>query len=242
MDAGDNGPVTIHWFAVAAPGASIRDYRWVLDPLDLFDETPRTNELTDVQHWSARSVSTTGATLGPFTVNGPKPQPHLLFIEAEDSYGLVSLGIVRLSITHVSFSNELLFVDDTRLMPDMSDGAGGVLPPTGAWPTAAELDTFLFARGGVPWRGRAPGTLSTPGIFNGYAYDTLGTRGISLDGSVPSTSASIEVPSRPKRTITRCESSTTWSLVTMVPSLPTRKPVPEPLPARIETTAGLAAS
>ena len=185
VDAGDNGPVTIHWFAVAAPGASIRDYRWVLDPLDLFDETPRTNELTDVQHWSARSVSTTGATLGPFTVNGPKPQPHLLFIEAEDSYGLVSLGIVRLSITHVSFSNELLFVDDTRLMPDMSDGAGGVLPPTGAWPTAAELDTFLFARGGVPWRGRAPGTLSTPGIFNGYAYDTLGTRGISLDGSVP---------------------------------------------------------
>jgi hypothetical protein len=59
------------------------------------------------------------------------------------------------------------------------------LGPTGTWPTAAELDTFLFARGGFPWKSYPEGTLSPPGIFNGYGYDTIGTRGVSLDGTVP---------------------------------------------------------
>ena len=58
-------------------------------------------------------------------------------------------------------------------------------PPAGPWPTAAELDTFLFARGGVPWRSYPAGTLSPPGIFSGYEFDTIGTRGISADGVVP---------------------------------------------------------
>jgi hypothetical protein len=47
------------------------------------------------------------------------------------------------------------------------------------WPSATELDTFLFARGGHPWRGTknpSSGVLSTSGLFAGYPYDTLGTR------------------------------------------------------------------
>jgi hypothetical protein len=52
--------------------------------------------------------------------------------------------------------------------------------PGGPWPSAAELDTFLYARGGVRWRYYIPvTTLSPPGIFNGYAFDTLGTRSLS---------------------------------------------------------------
>jgi hypothetical protein len=46
----------------------------------------------------------------------------------------------------------------------------------GVWPTAAELDTYFFARGGKPWRCYPAGTLSPVGIFQGYAFDTLGTR------------------------------------------------------------------
>ena len=87
-----------------------------------------------------------------------------------------------------------MFVDDTRRTPDDLDLKTHTYgPPRSEWPTAAELDTFFFARGGYPWRGY-PGspegppaptpTISPPGIFNGYSFDTLGTRGI-LSGIVP---------------------------------------------------------
>src|SRR5207247_1597482 len=48
-------------------------------------------------------------------------------------------------------------------------------PPRGEWPTAAELDTFLFAAGGKPYRCYPAGTLSPVGIFAGYDPDTLCT-------------------------------------------------------------------
>jgi hypothetical protein len=80
---------------------------------------------------------------------------------------------------------DLLIVDDTRLTPDARNPATGATdPPRGPWPTAAELDTFLYARGGVPWRDYPAGTLSASGILAGYDFDTLGTRGIA-DGNVP---------------------------------------------------------
>src|SRR5262249_46446823 len=43
--------------------------------------------------------------------------------------------------------------------------------------TKAELDTFLFAVGGKEWKCYPPagGVFSTPGIFNGYDFDTIGT-------------------------------------------------------------------
>jgi hypothetical protein len=173
-------PVTVNWFAQPTPGAGIRSYRWVLNAVDLTDETPRSNEETDWYHWSTRSPVTTSATVSL------DPGSHLFYIEVEDSNGLRSLGIVHIAAQDATFENGLLFVDDTRLIPDRRSGPGpGLDPPIGPWPTAAELDTFLFARGGFPWRSYPAGTLSSPGIFNGYAFDTIGTRGISLDGAIP---------------------------------------------------------
>jgi hypothetical protein len=61
----------------------------------------------------------------------------------------------------------------------------------------------------------------------------------SVDGSVPSTSAWTEAPS-PNLSVTLLLRPITWALVTIWPSASVRKPVPEPWPARTETTAGLA--
>jgi hypothetical protein len=176
-------PLTINWVAEAPQGADIRRYRWVLDLVDLTDETPRSDENKDWYHWSAWSRNTTSCTIGPFTINN---ESHLFYLEAEDNNGLKSLGIISFRVVRSTFEKSLLFVDDTRMRPDFRNGPPGTVDaPAGPWPTAAELDTFLFAKGGVPWRSYPEGTLSPPGIFNGYDYDTIGTRGISADGTVP---------------------------------------------------------
>ncbi len=174
--------ITFNWNATARTGSEIRRYRWVMDLVDLTDQTERSDEVRDWYHWSKWSRNTS-ATVGPFTVN---LETHRFYIEAEDNNGLTSLGIIFFRVVRPTFEKELLFVDDTRLNPDRLTGSGGTyLPPVGPWPTAAELDTFLFAKGGFPWRGYPEGTMSVPGIFNGYAYDTIGTRGLPPDGTVP---------------------------------------------------------
>ena len=176
--------ITFNWTATPPLGADIRRYRWVMDLVDLTDQTPRSNEFTDWYHWSAWSRNVTSTTVGPFLTNG---EQHFFYIEAEDNNGLVSLGIINFRVVKSTFDKPLLFVDDTRMRPDFRSGpvGGPVDPPLGPWPTAAELDSFLFARGGFPWKSYPTGTLSVPGIFNGYAYDTIGTRGVSADGTVP---------------------------------------------------------
>jgi hypothetical protein len=183
--------VVFNWFAVPPQGSTMRRYRWVMDLQDLNDQTARSNEETDWFHWSQYSLTNTQAIIGPFEAG---QAPHLFYIEAEDSNGLRSLGIIRFTVVRATFENDLLFVDDGRLTPDKTLRFGQVEPPEGEWPSAAELDTFLFARGGVPWRGYPEGTISQPGIFKGYgrpsagvigggigqtlAGDTVGTRGI----------------------------------------------------------------
>jgi hypothetical protein len=70
-------------------------------------------------------------------------------------------------------------VDDTRLEADKFSAATHCpFVYTRPWPSAAELDTFLYARGGVPWRCAQgdPSANSVPGLFTGYRFDTLGTR------------------------------------------------------------------
>jgi hypothetical protein len=166
---------TIRWFAIPPSGADIVGYRWVLDPEDVYDGTSRVDD-SDVHHWS-RQDSTTSVTLGPFTA-GPKGSSDLLYVEAEDTIGNRSLGILNLVTIDLRFNRELLIVDDTRLKPDQLLATGCVDRPRGLWPSAAELDTFLYARGGVDWQCYPPGTLSSPGLFSGYSYDTLGTRGL----------------------------------------------------------------
>lgn len=178
-------PVTFQWFAVPIAGRGMRSYRWTLDPPDLFDETPRNPEDTDLGRWSAPSLNTTSCTLGPFNPAPPKREVHTLYIEAQDDAncgfgpGDRSLAIIQFAVVPSNFASDLLIVDDTRYAGDMVQ-AGQTCPnaPAGAWPNAAELDTFLYARGGVPWQCYPGGASSTPGLFAGYAFDTLGTRGL----------------------------------------------------------------
>jgi hypothetical protein len=177
-------PLKFNWSAVPLSGAEMRSYRWVIDLADLGDQTPRIDEVTDWNHWSQPSLQTTSATIGPFQPPGNGRENHLLYIEAQDNNGLVSLGIVRFMVVPRVFSDEnsLLIVDDTRLLPDNAvfpfDPAhpDSLQPPPSGWPSAAELDTFLLARGGVRWRMTPNGTLSPPGIFAGYHFDTVSTR------------------------------------------------------------------
>jgi hypothetical protein len=103
----------------------------------------------------------------------------------------MSVGILHLISVHPALGHDLLIVDDTRFEPDRTGTGGCPAFYTQVWPSAAELDTFLYARGNVTWRcTRNPttGVLSKPGLFAGYSFDTLGTRGM-LSGPVdPSTS------------------------------------------------------
>lgn len=188
LEVPSDQPITFNWFAIPPEGADIRRYRWCMDLVDLSDETPRTDELKDTYHWSSYGRNLNSATIGPFTTNN---ESHLFYIEAEDNNGLKSLGIIFFRVVRATLERNLLFVDDTRLQLDYHSSPASLIdPPTGPWPTAAELDSFMFAKGGHPWKGypgygTASPTLSVPGIFNGYAYDTIGTRGISIDGTVP---------------------------------------------------------
>ncbi|HEY6866553.1 MAG TPA: hypothetical protein VI792_04805, partial [Candidatus Eisenbacteria bacterium] len=187
-----NLPVTVHWSAQPLVGTQILAYRWVLDLADLSDVTPRTNEATDWYHWSQWNLATTSATVGPFPLPGGLPRAHLLYIDAMDTNGLQSLGIVRFTAVPTVFTDEysLLIVNDTRLLPDQKlDPPSLTYPdslqaPRGPWPSAAELDTFLFAVGGVRYRMTPNGTLSRPGIFAGYHYDTLATQFVP-GGQIP---------------------------------------------------------
>lgn len=163
-------PLPIQWTASPTPGGTITSTRWVLDPADLDDETPRSGP-GDLGHWSDPLPASASITLDP-------QGDHTLYLEARDTQGRttrVKIPIVRLQ---PAFDREVLIVDDTRREPDQVATGGCLRPYTRPWPSAAELDTFLFARGGVPWRcvqdGSAP--LSPPGLFAGFSFDTLGTR------------------------------------------------------------------
>ncbi len=184
-----NVPVTFNWEASPPPGSIVKRYRWVMDLVDLDDETARADQ-SDWSHWSAWSANVTTATIGPFSGQNPLdpslPELHNFYVEAEDVNNLRSLGWVQFMV--IPFRPEtqkpLLIVKDWRLNVDQHPAnfpADSVGAPIGYWPTAAELDTFLFAVGGVRWK-MTPNNWpyyqgkSVPGIFQGYAYDTIGTR------------------------------------------------------------------
>ncbi len=171
-------PVTFNWFADPSPSADIRGYRWMLDG-DVFDTHSRTDEFTDLKHWSTPGLGTTSATVGPFSGG-----EHFFYIDCEDETGLKTLATIHFSVIVPTFDKELLMVNDTRYRPEQYT-ADTLVAPQGSWPGAAELDTFMFAVGGVPWQKYPAGTLSSRGILHGYAFDTLGTRKGISDLSVP---------------------------------------------------------
>jgi hypothetical protein len=173
-EAAAGRPIHFNWFATTNPGSYVSGYRWMLDG-NITDDSDREDEVTDTKHWSRWSAQTTGVDLAPIEPEGLS-ETHMLYIEAKDNIEQTSLAVVQFTVVRALFDRELLFVDDTRMLGDKPVLGGCVDRPRGVWPTAAELDTFFFARGGVPWRCYPTGTLSPPGIFRGYAFDTLGTR------------------------------------------------------------------
>lgn len=156
-----NTPTTIHWDAVALPPRVASRSRWQLDGV-----------VKGSEGWSVWGPAASAVAL-PALSEGR----HFLYIEAEDDQGGRSLAIIAFTVVSVSMSSELLIVDDTRREPDKFAGSTRSSCTT-VWPSAAELDTFLFARGGFPWRGaiNSAGAVSPQGLFAGYAFDTLGTR------------------------------------------------------------------
>ena len=167
--------LTFNMEGIASGGRHITGTRWALDIADISDETPRSDETTDLAHWSTRHA---GVVTASFAISSPGQ--HRLAIEAFDDFGASSVLFVRLSAIAVPLDKDLLVVDDTRLEVDrIAPGAAGPNLYTLPWPSRTELDTFLFARGGYPWRGTmnpTTGVISPPGLLAGYAFDTLGTR------------------------------------------------------------------
>jgi len=168
------GPFTIHWVARSG-GAPVTGYRWALDPKSLEDGPGAT-----AAGWSRWSPDLTSATIGPF--DRESGDTHTFYVEARDWNEGHALAWVRLRIVIPTFQKDLLIVDDTAFRPDMRShvpnpaSPESLMAPIGPWPTAAELDTFLYAVGGVRWRMTPNCTLSPAGVFRGYRFDTLGTR------------------------------------------------------------------
>jgi hypothetical protein len=176
--------LTVRWFASPAVGSLVTGYRWALDIPDIDEEAPRTGP-TDRAHWSAWGP-VTSATVGPFT-GAALDVPHRLYVEALDDNDALSLGIVEFRLVRQPHDRDLLIVNDTRFAADQVEPGhpDSLSAPSGPWPNAAELDTFLFAVGGARWRMTPEGTLSPRGIFRGYSYDTIGTRRGLEDPTIP---------------------------------------------------------
>ena len=169
--------VTISWLATPPAGADIVAYRWMLDG-DVFDDRARSDEVYDTRHWSTPAVNVTSATIGPFATGD-----HYFYAQAQDNTGLKALATVHFRSIEPAFNKPLLIVDDTRRSPDSFYADGTLKPAAGNWPAAAELDTFMYAVGGVPWRRAPEGMLSPQGILAGYNFDTLGTRTVTAEGT-----------------------------------------------------------
>lgn len=168
----------LDWSGTPYAGSFVTGYRWAVDLGSLSDETPRTDENTDLKHWSQWHLETQARL--PAVHPGLESPTHTFYLEARDNSGGLSLLVVVYTAVTASMERDLLIVDDTRYARDVR-GGNCVQAPRGPWPTAAELDTFLFARGGKPWKCYPAGTVSTPGVFAGYAYDSLVTLGLGAN-------------------------------------------------------------
>ena len=173
--------IRLGWHAQAAAGSSVKAYRWAVDIADPLDETPRRNAL-DLHHWSRWSLAETTAVVS-LRLPQPSSTRRFLYTEAISDAGLTSLVITRFDFDPPTFSQPLLIVNDTRRLPERV--TPGQVRLDGAWPNAAELDSFLFARGGVPIQGYPAGSMSSPGIFSSYGFDVFDTGAYPTKDTVP---------------------------------------------------------
>ena len=180
--------IRFQWDAVPWIGTQLTGYRWILDPLngDLSDETPRRNE-TETWRWSDWALSEREATIGPFEgAPGQDPPRHRFYVQVRDNANRISAVAVEILVLTVSGDRPLLVVDDFRALPDVVVMGDPNHPqsyqPYGSFPSEAILDTLFFAVGDKPYQKRPPGTLSLPGVFAGFDYDTLDYRFSGVDG------------------------------------------------------------
>lgn len=122
-----------------AAGARIEGYRWAVDIASLDDETARTNETTDLAHWSQMTTGTS-VTLPSF--EGAGSTPHYFYLQATDDMGYTSLAVVQFTVRRATFERDLLIINDTGFPVDRLLAGGCVDRPRLAWPNAAELDSF----------------------------------------------------------------------------------------------------
>lgn len=93
LEVPEGQAVTFHWSA--QPAGQVIGNRWAvdMDGQDISDETPRSDDETDIRHWSVWSISETSATVPPLT-----PGLHWVYIEARTKVGYVSLFPIRLQV------------------------------------------------------------------------------------------------------------------------------------------------
>jgi len=174
--------MTFDWSAQpGSQGAFVTGYRWALDLADsnVADSTAPSGP-ADVSHWSAWDLRENEATVGPFALGPGAPTDHLLYIEAEDSFGTISLLTLDLQVVSVVPTRSLLVVDDMYGTPTERNPSPPFVFLKGAYPMEAEQDSFYYAVGGFPDSLRilsgTPGAISRPGCFAGFDYDTLDYR------------------------------------------------------------------
>jgi hypothetical protein len=213
-------PITFNWIAQPTAGSLMKSYRWVLDLVVLDDTTRRTIEQDDWYHWS-KWTDATAATIGPFAGSvGDVGEVHNFYLEAEDINGYRSLGWVQFRVFRPMFDKDLLVVNDTRLQVDELSTVqppgrtDSLRAPYGPWPSRAELDTFLFAVGGMPWKMKA-GRRSPQGVLRGYSFDTLGTRYGQVDPTIP-----LGVLGHYKHVIWMSNNAPAYALAANKPTLP----------------------
>lgn len=162
----------LSWSATPRTGSRVDLTRWRLDPVDLADSTERQSP-DDLQHWASAPGSVNAAVLPSLSAG-----PHRFIVEAIDSQRRRTVATLLIQSIAPLTTRDLLIIDDTRREADQTVAGGCLRAYTKPWPSASELDTFLYARGGVPWRCVQSGVSvnSVAGLFAGFSFDTLGTR------------------------------------------------------------------
>ncbi len=173
---------TLNWTAQPPTGRVVNGFRWAVDIADIADETPRTGP-DDLSHWSEWSNEVVAAQVGPFPDDAGTIGKHLAYVMVRDDLGGQSLATIQVDVFGHEPGADLLVLDDMYGTPtelDAGQPPGGNIRVVGNYPMEAEQDSFHVAVGGFPdqfrIRSGTPGAISTPGIFSGFAADTLDYR------------------------------------------------------------------
>ena len=100
-----NVRLQIQWSSTNPPGNFTSGYRWALDLGQLGDEAPRTNESSDLSHWSQWTLAPE-SLLPAFDFNS-KNANHFFYIQARDNDGNITLGIRNFVTVTPVFSDAL---------------------------------------------------------------------------------------------------------------------------------------